>query len=456
MGIQRVRIDYAPRSQFKAYHDSQKRWRILVVHRRGGKTVASINELVRSAITCRHPEPRCAYIAPLYRQAKDVAWTYLKRFTAPIPGAEANESELRVDLPNGGRVRLYGADNPDALRGVYLDDAVLDEYADMRPRVLPEIIRPALSDRKGRLTLIGTPRGHNGFYEAWKRAQDDPEWYTMMLRASASGILDSEELTSAAKLMTPAQYQQEYECSFDAAITGSYWGDEMAAAEADGRICELPVQADLPVHTAWDLGVGDSTAIWFFQVLHGGLHVIDYYRNSGVGLEHYAKVLRERGYRYGNHYVPHDAKVQEWGSGRTRIESMLALKLVPTLIVDHSLEDGIDAARQTIPLCRFDRLKCDPPNVPFTDSGIEALKQYRKEFDEELKVFRDKPLHDWASDPADAFRYLSMAWRALRVAPPPKPPPVFEWQVQPDGRIKSGLTFNEIIKRAERKFRQED
>lgn len=444
MGVQRVRIDYAPRRHFRAYHESSKRWRILVVHRRGGKTVASINELIRSALTCKRPEPRCAYIAPLYRQAKDVAWTYLKRFSEPIPGVEVNESELRVDYPNGGRVRLYGADNPDALRGVYLDDCVLDEYADMRPRVLPEIIRPALSDRKGRLTLIGTPRGHNDFYKAWNTGRADPDWYAMMLRASESGILDDEELSSAAKLMTPEQYAQEYECDFDSAIQGAYWGKEMEAAERDGRICKVDVIPDLPVHAALDIGVGDGTSIWWFQVLHGGLNVVDRYRNTGMGLAHYHEVMKAKGYPPGRVFVPHDARVLEWGSGRTRIEQMMSLGMHPEIIAHHALEDGIQAARLTIPLCRFDRERCG--------EGIEALKQYRAEFDEERKVFRNKPLHDWTADDADAFRYLSMAWRAMRPEPPPPPKPVFDYAISADGAIRSGLTFNEIVKRQDRKM----
>ena len=390
------------------FHETPKRWRAIVAHRRAGKTVATINNLIRSALTCPREEPRAAYIAPLFRQAKDVAWTYLKRFTAPIPGAEPNESELRVDLPNGGRVRLYGADNPDGMRGIYLDDCVLDEFADMRPSVLPEIIRPALSDRKGSLTVIGTPKGHNDFHKIWQTAQTDDEWFPLMLKASQTRLVDEEELASARKLMTPEQYAQEYECSFEAAIQGAYWGKEMAAAEEAGRITAVDVDQASPVHTAWDLGVRDATAIWFFQILHGGLNVVDYYEASGVGLDHYAQILREKRYPGGICYVPHDAQVKEWGSGKTRIEQMQALNLTPVLVPSHNLMDGIGAARETLAQVRFDRERCA--------DGIEALKQYRTEFDETRKVMKPTPLHDWTSHAADAFRYLSMAWR-----PPEKP-----------------------------------
>lgn len=438
----RVTIPYAPRRAFMPYHETDRRWRIIVAHRRAGKTVATINGLVRSALTCQRPEPRTAYIAPLYRQAKDVAWTYLKRFSGAIPGAEPNESELRVDLPNGGRVRLYGADNPDGMRGIYLDDCVLDEFADMRPRVLPEIIRPALSDRKGSLTLIGTPRGHNEFYDVWQAAQNDNEWYGVMLRASETGLVDAEELASARKLMTPEQYEQEYECSFEAAILGAYWGKEMAEAEREGRVCDVPVDPEHPVYTAWDIGRKDATAIWFFQVLFGGIHVVDYYENTGKGAPHYAKVVKDKGYKLGPCMVPHDAKVTEWGTDRTRIESLQGLGLIPDLVPDHGLMDGINAARLTIPMVRFDRTRCR--------EGIECLKQYRADFDEEKKVFKVTPRHDWSSHGADAWRYLSMGWRALKAPEVPvrQKPDVFIGH--PDGTMTSNLTIGEMIERKRR------
>jgi hypothetical protein len=425
------------------YHESSKRWRIIVAHRRAGKTVACINQLVRSALTCPRAEPRTAYIAPLYRQAKDVAWTYLKRFTSVIPGADPNESELRVDLPNGGRVRLYGADNPDGMRGIYLDDCVLDEFANMRPRVLPEIIRPALSDRKGSLTLIGTPKGHNDFYEAWKAAQNDDDWFHLILRASETGLVDAEELASARKMMTPEQYEQEYECSFEAAILGAYWGREMAQAERDGRICDVAYDRDLPVYTAWDLGRRDATAIWFFQVLFGGIHVIDYYENTGQGAEHYADILHSKPYTYGHSYIPHDGNVVEWGSNRSRIETLERLKIKTRLVPQHSLQDGINAARLTIPQARFDRGKCE--------IGIEALKQYRADFDEEKKVFKDQPRHDWASHGADAWRYLSMGWRELKLALPEPKPKADAYTGNPDGTISSALSIREMVERQRRR-----
>jgi phage terminase large subunit len=451
MATQRVVIPYAPRRQFMGFHESTKRWRIIVAHRRAGKTVACINQLIRSALTCTKPEPRTAYIAPLYRQAKDVAWTYLKRFTQVIPGAEANESELRVDLPNGGRVRLYGADNPDGMRGIYLDDCVLDEFADMRPRVLPEIIRPALSDRKGSLTLIGTPKGHNEFHDAWQAAQGDDDWFHLMLRASETGLVDAEELASAAKMMTPEQYEQEYECSFEAAILGAYWGKEMAQAEREGRIARVDVNPDLPVYTAWDIGRRDATAIWFFQILFGGLHVVDYYEATGVGAPHYAQVVHERraagGWKLGPCLMPHDAKVVEWGTDRSRVETLQSMGLKCELVPDHGLMDGINAARLTIPQVRFDRERCK--------MGIECLKQYRSDYDEERKVFKPTPRHDWASHGADAWRYLSIGWRKLREPEAPPPSKAEVYFASDNGTMRSNLTFAEMVDRQAKRMDRE-
>lgn len=399
-----ITIPYKPRDVFRPFHHRTQRWAVIVAHRRCGKTVACVNDLIRRAVTLDKPNGRFAYIAPLYVQAKDVAWGYLKEFAAPLLAQPPNESELRVDLIGGSRIRLYGADNPDRLRGLALDGVVLDEYADMAPSVWGAVLRPALADRQGWATFIGTPKGRNQFFEIYDRAGLNPEWFAAKLRASETGILPQKELDDArADGMTPEQYEQEFECSFEAAIIGAYFGKEIADAEREGRICRVEPEPSLPVHTAWDLGVGDSTAIWFFQAVGGEIRVLDFYENNGQGLEHYAKVIRARGYPPGGDFVPHDARVKELGTGRTRVEVMKELKLRPKLVPAHKLMDGINAARMTMPRVWFDAEKCR--------DGIEALRQYRAEFDEKTRAFKDTPKHDWTSHAADAFRYLCMAWR---------------------------------------------
>lgn len=443
----RVQIPYTPRAEFVDFHLRRERWACIVAHRRAGKTVACINELIKAALTCTKPDPRFAYLAPYYTQAKDVAWNYLKKFSSVIPGVETNESELRVDFPNGARVRLYGADNYDRMRGLYLDGVVLDEPADMDPRAWPEVIRPALSDRRGWATFIGTPKGRNAFYEVWDLAGKDETWFRAMLRASKTGLVAHEELEDARKSMTPEQYEQEYECSFDAAIMGAYYGKSIADAEREGRIGEIEVDDVLKVNTAWDLGKSDSTSIWFFQVAANGVSVVDHYENSGFDLDHYASIIKDRNYRYGTHYLPHDAKAKILGMKRTRIEQMQDLLRGHEfkIVADHTLEDGIAAARMTLKSCWFDAYKCK--------FGLEALRQYRTDYDEKAKTFKKTPKHDWSSHTADAFRYLAMAWKEMKAEP-------VKQHVNKDrliytaddtGQIRPNMSVREIIELKKRK-----
>ena len=374
----------------------------MVCHRRAGKTVACINDLLRAALITEREDWRGAYIAPYYGQAKDVAWGYLKRYASVVPGVQFSEVELRADFPNGSRIRLYGADNADVrLRGIYLDDVVLDEYADFAPSIWGEVIRPLLADRQGRAVFIGTPKGHNGFFRVWQDAESRPDWFRLMLRASETGIVPLDELNAAASQMTPDQYAQEFECSFEAAIQGAYYAKELGQAERDGRIADVPVDPSLPVNTSWDLGIADSTAIVFWQAVRGGsVRIVDAYEASGHGLDHYVRVLNERGYTYGEHWAPHDIQVREVGSGRSRLETAAGLgirfKVTPNLPV----QDGINAARMLLPRCWFDRRK--------TLALREALAQYREKVDEKRQVSMG-PLHDWTSHFADAFRYAAVA-----------------------------------------------
>ena len=379
-----------------------------------GKTVACIMDLVDAALRCEKPNPRFAYIAPFYAQAKDVAWAYFKQFTAPIPGVEVHESELRIDLPNGARLRLYGADNYDRMRGVYFDGAVLDEYGDMDPRAWAEVIRPILSDRRGWATFIGTPKGRNHFYEIWQAAKENPsEWFTLMLRASETGLLPPDELEDARKVMTPEQYEQEYECSFEAAILGAYYGREMQRLEAEGRIRSVPYDPSLPVYTGWDLGLDDATAIWFVQVAGAEVRVIDYLETNNEALSSIARsLLNERPYMYGEHYLPHDAEIRELMTAKSRKDTLESLGVRPVRVAPRqNVEEGINAVRNLLPRCVFDEKKCA--------RGIEALRNYQREWDDKLKTFRKTPRHDWASHGADAFRYL-----AISLSPRAKPQPI--------------------------------
>ena len=396
-------IPYAPRRAFVPFHNRAERFACLVYHRRAGKTVAAVNDLLRDVLTCPRPNPRVAYISPLYKQSKAVAWDYAKHYALHVEGAQPNESELRIDFPHGGRFQLFGADNYDALRGMYFDAVVLDEPADFPVNAWPTVIRPTLSDRKGKATFIGTPKGKNEFWEIYEHARKDATWYCHLLKASESGLVDADELADAKKVMGLDRFDQEFECSFEAAIQGAYYGQEMKEATVAGRVTVVPYEPSLPVVTAWDLGIGDSTAIWFAQFSGAQKRVIDYYEASGVGLDHYYRVLKDKPYIYGQHILPHDVQVKELGTGKSRKEVLeqLGLKditIAPQLPVD----DGIQAARTFLATAWFDEAKCE--------RGIEALRQYRRDYDEKGRTFRSRPLHDWTSHGADAFRYLAVGY----------------------------------------------
>lgn len=360
-----------------------------------------------------------------------MAWDYLKRYSQPIWGGPPNESELWVQLLNGARLRIYGADNADALRGGYLDDATLDEYADMRPGVWGEILRPMLADRQGSATFIGTPKGKNAFWEIYQRSRTDPDnWFSFMLRASETGLILQEELDAARLDMTQEQYEQEFECSFEAAIMGAYYGREMAQAEREGRIRPSLDLLDGPMHCAWDFGNGANMAIWAFQVSPDGPVVHDFIQISGLYFEGYIEELKRRGYD-GFDYVPHDARVPSFETGRTRIETLMGFKRKPILIADHHVDDGINAGKLTLRKAVFNETNCAP--------GLEALRQYRQEWDEKARVFKNNPKHDWASHPADAWRYLSMAWKEIEKTAQAE---------KPKGRTIHEITMDEAWKLA--------
>lgn len=400
MGVNEIVIPYAPRQAQLQIHDASQanRFVVVVAHRRFGKTVAAINEAIRAAIECSLGRPRIGYIAPTYSQAKRVAWDYLTHYTRPL-GAVANIAELRVDFWDR-RIQLYGSDNPDALRGQYFDLVILDEIADQNPKIWNEIIRPALADRKGKAIFIGTPKGQNHFKELRDRADKEPGWALLEFRASETGIVDQEELEAAKREMGDDKYAQEFECSFDAAVEGSYYGKMINELEAEHKFADIKRDSLAKTYTAWDLGIGDSTAIWVAQVVGKEIRLMDYIENHGVGLEWYVDELRNRNWLDATHLLPHDVQAKELGTGKSRQELLQDLGLDVTVVPRLSIQDGIQAVRRILPDCWF--------NVPDVKQGIDCLRNYRREYDEKRSVFYDRPLHDWASHGSDAFRYLAV------------------------------------------------
>jgi len=411
-----VRIDYQPREVFEPFHARAQRWAALVCHRRAGKTVACVGELVIRAVRTGKENARYAYIAPFYSQAKSVAWDYLKRIVAPL-GAEVRESELSVKLPhNGALIRLYGADNPDALRGIYLDGVVLDEYADTKPSLWGAVLRPLLADRCGWAVFIGTPKGRNAFFDIVDHSRRSEDWFDLTLKASTSGLLRLSELEDAKRTMSEDQYNAEFECSFDAAIVGAYWGKELRVALENDRICDVPYDPAVPVETAWDIGRSDSTAIWFYQRVRGEKHFIDHYETNGEDIAHYADVLNSKPYKYSDHWLPHDARAKTLASnGKSVVEQLFALGIKGKIVPSLSRQDGIQAARMVLPVCWFDREKCQ--------DGLEHLRQYKRQWDEDRKMFGPDPAKSPHNHSADAFRYAAISMRDgdARPAKPAKP-----------------------------------
>lgn len=345
---------------------------------------------------CPKENPRYAYVAPTYSQAKRVAFDYLLKFTEPL-SPTANISELRVDF-YGRRISLYGADNPDSLRGIYLDGVVLDEVGDMNPKVWNEVLRPALADRLGWALFIGTPKGANHFKDLRDRAETEPGWKLLEFKASQTNILAPTELEAAKSEMGEDKYLQEFECSFDAPVEGAYYAALIAKLEST-RFQVFEKDDLCKTYTAWDLGVGDSTAIWVCQVAGQERRLIDFYENHGVGLDTYVKWIRDNDYTKAEHILPHDVEVRELGTGKSRKEALQELGLSITVCPKVSVDDGIQAVRRVLPNCYFH---------PKTKQGLDALRNYRREYDEKRNVFYDKPLHDWSSHAADAFRYLAV------------------------------------------------
>jgi len=399
-----IEIPYTPRElQSKLHNELDKyRFAVLACHRRFGKTVCMLNHLIRAALQNNLVNPRYAYIAPTYKQAKNIAWDYLKMFAGPIPTTRFNETELRCDLPNGARITLLSSENPDSLRGLALDGVVIDEVAQIEPKLWNEIIRPAISDRKGFCYMIGTPAGmSNLFYELYQYAIADNKWYAYTAPASKTKIIDQEELDAAKKQMGDTKYRQEFECDWVANIEGSIYGKIMKKLEDNKQITLMAYDPTLLVSTVFDIGVGDSTAIVFYQKLGNTIRIIDYYENRREGLPHYIQILKEKDYIYDKHFAPHDIEVQEFSSGKTRREVAYQLGIRFKILPKLPLEDGIHSLKMILPRCYF--------NLDKTKILIDALRHYHRKYNEKMKMFNNKPVHDWSSHACDAMRYMAIS-----------------------------------------------
>lgn len=456
-----ITIPYKPRNWARALHSSLRRFSAVVLHRRAGKTTAVINHHQRYAVDDGLERKRLltlrpgltdaqlrelinppggrhyGHIMPTRVQAKVVVWDKLKYYASGIPGIKINESELLIKYPKGHKVQLFGADDPDALRGPAFSGLSFDEYSQQPRNIFSEVLSKALADHLGYAIFLGTIKGKDHLFQTYEAGRGSVDWFALWQDidrsiATEDGITiqlleqamqDDRKLVDQG-LMTQDEFDQEWYLSTDAAIQGAWFAKEMAAVKKQGRITRVPIEPALPVDTDWDLGVDDNMSIWFSQSLRSGeVRLVDYYENSGEGFPHYVRVLADRGYTYGKHYPPHDIAVREMGTGKSRKETAAALGLkfeMPMPAID--LIEGIDAARLLLAKCYFDETR--------TARGVECLRNYRKKLNTTTQEFTGTPVHNWASHGADSFRTLAVRHKlpALPIAPRrPAPRPKSVW-----------------------------
>ena len=407
-------FNYTPRAQFLPYHERAQRYACIIAHRRCGKTYALLNDMIVRALVNRPDGLRqqFALMAPTQSQARAISWQYLKEQTAcfsHLPSYKVLEQHLTVTLPDprnanlpGSTIMLVGAENAERLRGLFLDGVVIDEAADVPPFVVKDIIRPALADRQGWLTVSGTVKSVDDYlWTTYELSQKLPLlWFSAMLKASETGVLPQEELDDLRSGMTEESYQIEFECNITAAVSGRILLPYLNPVQ----VTAVPYDsAGSAVMSAWDLGISDSMSIWTAQVCGKEVHLLDFYQNTGAGLDHYVQWLRDLKYSrsFGAHLMPHDTKVRELGTGVSRLQTlrnmgMRNIKIVPKLPKDQQ----IDAARMLLGRCWF--------NEDTTIDGRRALRNYSFSYDKRLKVFSKEPLHNEYSNPADSFQTLAV------------------------------------------------
>lgn len=387
---------------------------VWVAHRRSGKDKTLINVVAKKMY---ERVGAYYYFFPTYNQGRKILWDGRDKagfkFTDHIPQSlrtGTNNTEMKIETENGSIFQIVGTDKIDSVVGTNPVGCVFSEYALQNPQAW-DYMRPILAENGGWAVFNYTPRGENHGYELYQMAQNDPEhWFCQLLtvddtKVIPQDVLDQERREIIQKDGNDALYQQEYMCSFTVPIAGAYYASHLMRAESEGRITNIPIEPTIPIDTYWDLGIDDSTTIWFVQPVGQELRVIDYYENSGEGLAFYAKVLQDKGYLYGKHTAPHDIEVRELGSGRSRLETARNLGLNFRVAPKLSIEDGIEAGRNILARCWFDNVRCH--------KGLNALKSYHKEWDEKNKVYRPHPEHDWSSHGADAFRTFAVGFKKV-------------------------------------------
>lgn len=388
---------------------------VAVWHRRAGKDVSGINLLGSKAM---QRKGLYWHLFPTYEQGRKIAWDGMTsdgdRFIDTFPPElveSVNHTHMKVHLKGGSIYQIVGADDPNRVVGTNPVGVILSEWSLMNPKIW-EFIEPILLANGGWALFVYTPRGRNHGYTMYESAKNDPEWYCERLtindtrKPNGEPLISEEQIEEIRRKGRPEEIiQQEYYCSFDAALVGAYYGESLNRAEKENRIRKVPYDPFAQVHTCWDLGMDDEMSIWFFQEVGTELHWINYYSNSGEGLAHYIGYLKSLPYmgNYGGHWAPHDIKVREIGTGKSRWETALRMGVRFDICPKLSVMDGIEAGRQVIPISFFDEENCK--------EGLRALREYTKDYDEKKGIYRNKPLHNWASHAADSFRTGAVAFR---------------------------------------------
>lgn len=390
---------------------------VAVWHRRAGKDAVCLNW---TAVAAHQRIGTYWHMLPEYGQARKAVWNAVNPNTGrriideafpPALRVKTSDQDMFIRFKNGSTWQLVGSDRFDSLVGSPPVGVVFSEWALADPRAW-DYLRPILADNGGWAFFIFTPRGRNHALRMLEYARSDDAWYAEVLTVQDTGVISQDVLDGERRELVAMWgedegervFEQEYGCSFAAAIRGAYYGKILARMEGAGQMRRTPYDSRYPVITGWDLGIGDATAIWFAQVIGSEVRIVDFYQSAGEGLDHYAKILKAKPYAYQEHILPHDAEARELGTGKTRTETLKRLEIGRLRVIpQQSVDDGINAVRTLLPACYFDIDRCE--------TGLEALRAYRCDFDEKNRTIKSTPVHDWASHPADAFRYLALGLR---------------------------------------------
>lgn len=378
---------------------------VAIWHRRAGKDKTLVNIISMQSFK---RVGSYYYFFPTYKQGRKIIWDGMDKEGFPFLGHfprelidSKNSTEMKIKFINGSVFQVVGSDSIDSIVGTNPVGCIFSEYSLQDPRGW-DFVRPILRENGGWALFNFTPRGKNWGWDIYQMALSNPDWFCEVLTVRETGVITREEIDmERAAGMDEDLIQQEFYCSFEAATQGAYYADQFRVIREEGRITNVPYQKNVLVDTWWDLGVDDSTSIWFTQNCGREIHVIDYYEASGEGLAHYAEVLKEKDYLYGRHVAPHDIKVRELGTGKSRLEQALSLGIRFEVAPKLPIEDGIENVRSLLGICWFDEKN--------TRRGVDGLSQYRKDYDSAMRIFKSRPVHDWTSHPADAFRTLGVS-----------------------------------------------